>query len=265
MLEVFSIFALSIIIFQWWIYNDKRSFKKYVLTDFKGKSKFFVFMYKFLALVYIEYLPGTGQIFVNLYKKKNISLFGKKYMKITFLCTMFSYISCILLISGFGYMEKSDLFFLTKVKNQERSLDFFSGNLIKIEKIENKEQLYYVLLSNQIKEKNFVVKLSIPIELNSFFKIGYFKKYDFNKFKEIESVVSVDINNKSMKNLEDYLSKLKISISRTKSIAIYGIYCFLFMYFLLWIRYKKYGFIGIDKLIKIKKKQFQNNIINNIG
>jgi hypothetical protein len=42
--------------------NDKRAFKKYVLSDFKGKSKFFIFMYKFSALNYIEYPLGTGSI-----------------------------------------------------------------------------------------------------------------------------------------------------------------------------------------------------------
>jgi hypothetical protein len=69
MLEVFSIFALAIIIFQWWIYNDKRSFRKYVLTDFKGKSKFFIFMYKFLALVYIGGGRGrTGGFNYHAYK-----------------------------------------------------------------------------------------------------------------------------------------------------------------------------------------------------
>ncbi|VVM25943.1 hypothetical protein BSPWISOXPB_3078 [uncultured Gammaproteobacteria bacterium] len=47
------------------------------------------------------------------------------------------------------------LSFLTQVKNQEQSLDFFEGKLTSLKKIKHKKQPYYMLsLSRKGKEKN---------------------------------------------------------------------------------------------------------------
>jgi hypothetical protein len=55
------------------------------------------------------------------------------------------------------------------------------------------------------------------------------------------------------------LSKLKKAIYFQQNIGISGAFLSLTMYFLLWIRYKKYGFKGVNKLIVIKKKEFKEN------
>ncbi len=259
-LEFFIILSLIFILFQWWIYNDKRAFKKYVLSDFKGKSKFFIFMYKFSALNYIEYPLGTGSIFVNSHKKNNVLIFGKKYMEITLLCATLSLISAFLLVGGIPYNKLNTLVFLTQVKNQEQSLDFFEGKLTSLKKIKQKKQPYYMLsLSRKGKEKKFTAILDKEIRLRSFLRIGYFKKYNYNKFMEVDEVVSIDVNSKNIQNLENYLSKLKKAIYFQQNIGISGAFLSLTMYFLLWIRYKKYGFKGVNKLIVIKKKEFKEN------
>ncbi|VVM25942.1 hypothetical protein BSPWISOXPB_3077 [uncultured Gammaproteobacteria bacterium] len=76
---------------------------------------------------------------------------------------------------------------------------------------------------------------------------------------EVDEVVSIDVNSKNIQNLENYLSKLKKAIYFQQNIGISGAFLSLTMYFLLWIRYKKYGFEGVNKLIVIKKKEFKEN------
>ncbi|VVM25938.1 hypothetical protein BSPWISOXPB_3073 [uncultured Gammaproteobacteria bacterium] len=66
----FFIFFLIFILFQWWIYNDKRLFKN-MFDDLK-KKQFFFFMYKF-ALAYLK-----GLLEMKNHAYKNIEIFGKR-------------------------------------------------------------------------------------------------------------------------------------------------------------------------------------------
>jgi hypothetical protein len=258
-LEVFSIFALSIIIFQWWIYNDKRSFKKYVLTDFKGKSKFFVFMYKFLALVYIGGGEGRTGGF-NYHADKNIEIFGKKYMRITGYIMFLGITSAVLLPNSLilKYQIFNAKSLIKDFNNQTLSFSISNGLIMDkklIKKINNKNK-YLITIDKTTNKKEFIffINREQKINIGDTVEIKYIEKYD--------EKISIKINDKIIQkfDINESYKYLKNAYKNKKLIEIYGLIMFLIAYLLLWSRYNKYGFQGINNLIKIKKQEYTNNL-----
>jgi hypothetical protein len=63
----------------WALLLASRSFKNYVINNFKNKSKLFVFTYKFFALAYFEGAPGAGNLNAHAYKNIQEIRLGNKY------------------------------------------------------------------------------------------------------------------------------------------------------------------------------------------
>ncbi len=259
-LEFFIILSLIFILFQWWIYNDKRAFKKYVLSDFKGKSKFFIFMYKFSALTYFEGFPAGGSM-INIHAYKNIEIFGKQYMRITHLCVILSILSSVLLstvlIIEYYIWNTNNL--ILDIDNNKISVTYSAGELTKIRWVKGKK--YNIEINGNNDKNKFTIILDQKdkeIKLKSNIEIGYFKEYD-NK------IASITTGNKKIKtfSIKEYKTYLKKSILRSKNFFKYGLFSLLLLLLMLWIRYKKYGFKGIDKLIAIKKEEFTKKQFNN--
>ncbi|SMN02530.1 hypothetical protein SPONN_1251 [uncultured Candidatus Thioglobus sp.] len=256
MIDFFTILSLILIAFQWWIYNYKRAFKKYVLSDFKGKSKFFIFMYKFFALTYFEGPPGGGSM-LNTYNDMNKKNFGKKYLRIVGLCVILSMASASFLSSTLisKYQNKTTVNLISDFDNNKINIIYSIGELTKIKHIKGKR---YAIEINGNNDKNkFTISLDRDekIASKSNVKIGYFKKYD-------DKIVSITAGNKKIKtfNINEYKKNLKKSILKRKNFFKYGLFSLVLLLLLLWLRYRLYGFDGIDKLITIKKKEFQKTI-----
>ncbi len=246
MLELFVVLNLIFLLFQWWVYS-KRSFKNYVINNFKNKSKLFVFTYKFFALAYFEGAPGAGNL--NAHAYKNIEIFGKKYMRITAYILFIGLAMAIFLMGSviLKYQNKITENLISDFNNNKISVTYSTGELTKIKWV--KGEKYNIEISGDNDKNKFAIYKKI--ELKSNLKIGYFKEYN-------DKIVSITVDNKKIKtfNINEYKVHLKQSIAKSKTVFLLGVFSSLTMYFLLWIRYKKYGFKGVNKLIAIKKEEF---------